>query len=96
MSADTPEASDGFDQHFGLARATGDRGAKQGWSDPGWEPANLHSVGWVDHFAIAILQTSPTASYATMRSTSTLTATLLAGDARCDSPVRPSGGYEAV
>lgn len=92
----TPVAADGFDQHYGLATQSGDRGAKQGWSDPGWEPANLHSVGWVDDSAIAILQTSPTASYATMRSTSTVTATLLAADARCDSPARQTSQLRAV
>lgn len=96
MSAVTPTAADGFDQFFGIARAVGDRGAKQGWSDPGWEPANLHSVGWIGHFAIAILQTSSTASYATMRSTSTVTAQLLAADARCDEPHPPTRGYRAV
>lgn len=96
MSAVTPVAADGFDQHFGLARATGDRGAKQGWSDPGWEPANLHSVGWVEDSAIAILQTSSTADNATMRATSTVTASLLAADARCDDPLRQTSRLRAV
>lgn len=96
MRAVTPVAADGFDQHFGLAAQSGDRGAKQGWSDPGWEPANLHSVGWVGPSAIAILQTSSTADYATMRGTSTVTASLLAADARCDSPLRQTSRHRAV
>jgi len=79
MAATTPTAADGFDQSFGLAALTGDHGSKQGWSDPDWSPANLHSVGWTGRYFVAILQTSPTATYATMRATSTTTAQSLAG-----------------
>src|SRR5664279_2966260 len=58
---------------------TGDHGSKQGWNDPGWSPANLHSVGWTSKYFAAILQTSPTADYRTMRAASTATAALIAG-----------------
>ena len=78
MAATTPTAADGFDQSFGLAALSGDHGSKQGWSDPDWSPANLHSVGWTGRYFVAILQTSPTATYATMRATSTTTAKSLA------------------
>jgi len=74
MASTAATGADGFDQSFGLASLTGDHGSKQGWSDPGWSPANLHSVGWTEHYFVAILQTSPTATYATMRATSTSTA----------------------
>ena len=74
MASTTPTAADGFDQSFGLAALTGDHGSKQGWSDPDWSPANMHSVGWTGRYFVAILQTSPTATYATMRATSTTTA----------------------
>jgi hypothetical protein len=78
MSETARTGGDGFDQFFGFNTLTGDHGSKQGWSDPGWSPANLHSVGWTERYFAAILQTSPTATYATMRSTSTATATLIA------------------
>jgi len=78
MSQTEPFGGDGFDQSFGLNSLTGDHGSKQGWSDPGWTPANLHSVGWTDRYFVAILQTSPTATNATMRATSTETAELIA------------------
>ena len=78
MAATAPTAADGFDQSFGLAALTGGHGSKQGWSDPDWSPANLHSVGWTGRYFVAILQTSPTATYATMRATSTTTAKSLA------------------
>lgn len=78
MAATQPEGTDGFDQDFGLNALTGVHGSKQGWSDPGWTPANLHSVGYTARYFVAILQTSPDASYATMRATSTATAQALA------------------
>ena len=80
MAAAQPTGADGFDQSFGLLALAGDRGAKQGWSDEGWTPANLHSVGWTDHYFIAILQSSATAGNDTMRATSTFTAQLIGGD----------------
>jgi hypothetical protein len=89
MTATTPTGADGFVQSFGFNSLTGDHGSKQGWSDPGWTPANLHSVGWTDRYFAAILQTSPTASYATMRGTSTSTAQMLA------EPAEPSAELAA-
>jgi hypothetical protein len=77
MRATEPVGGDGFDQLFGFNALTGDHGSKQGWSDPGWSPANLHSVGWTDRYFGVILQTSPTATYATMRSTANFTAALV-------------------
>ncbi len=79
MAGTAPIGGDGFDQSFGFNALTGDHGSKQGWSDPGWSPANLHSVGWTDRYVGAVLQTSPTATYAAMRATSTATVTLIAG-----------------
>jgi hypothetical protein len=77
MRATEPVGGDGFDQFFGFNTLKGDHGSKQGWSDPGWSPANLHSVGWTDRYFAAILQTSPTAAYATMRSAANFTAALI-------------------
>jgi hypothetical protein len=79
MAAAEPIGSDGFDQSFGVFDLAGDRGVKQGWSDPGWSPANLHSVGWTERFIIAILQSSDSATNRTMRATSTFTAKLIDG-----------------
>lgn len=88
--ADTePEGTDGFDQDFGLNALTGVHGSKQGWSDPGWTPANLHSVGYTARYFVAILQTSPEATYATMRATATETARSLAA---LDPPVPARAG----
>jgi hypothetical protein len=78
MTATEPTGADGFNQEFGFNALTGDHGSKQGWSDPGWSPANLHSVGWTAGYFAAILQNSPSATYATMRATSTATAQLIA------------------
>lgn len=78
MASTEPTGADGFNQAFGFNVLAGDHGSKQGWSDPGWNPANLHSVGWTDRYFAAILQTSATATYATMRATSTRTAQLIA------------------
>lgn len=77
MAASEPTGSDGFDQAFGLNAMTGDHGSKQGWSDSGWTPYNIHSVGWTGRFFVAILQTSSTASSDTMKATSTFTAQAL-------------------
>ena len=77
MSGTPPTGADGFNQAFGLNTVRGNHGSKQGWSDPGWSPANLHSVGFTDRHVVAVLQTSPTANYATMRSTSTATVGLI-------------------
>ncbi len=59
MAGTVPVGEDGFDQSFGFNALTGDHGSKQGWSDPGWTPANLHSVGWTDRYFGAVLLTSP-------------------------------------
>lgn len=81
MSATAQSGSDGFDQEYGLNALAGEHGSKQGWSDPGWSPANMHSVGWTGRYFAAILQTSATADYATMRASSTHTAKLIAAAA---------------
>ena len=60
MALAEPAGADGFDQSFGVFALPGDRGVKQGWSDAGWSPANLHSVGWTERYFIAILQNSDT------------------------------------
>jgi len=78
MASTQPTGADGFNQAFGFNVLDGEHGSKQGWSDPGWSPANLHSVGWTDRYFAAILQTSPTATYATLRAASTHTAQLIA------------------
>ena len=67
MAASEPTGSDGFDQAFGLNAMTGDHGSKQGWSDSGWSPYNIHSVGWTGRFFVAILQTSYSAGSETMK-----------------------------
>jgi hypothetical protein len=79
MARTARKGADGYDQAFGLNAVSGDHGSKQGWSDPDWTPYNLHSVGWTGTWSVAILQTSPTASSATMRSTSTCLAQSLSG-----------------
>ena len=78
MAATQPTGADGFNQEFGFNALTGDHGSKQGWSDPDWSPANMHSVGWTERYFAAVLQNSPTATYATMRATSTRAARLIA------------------
>lgn len=88
MAAAQPTGADGFDQDFGMFGLVG--GVKQGWSDPDWEPRNVHSVGWTDRYFVAILQTSPTASFDTLRATSTATAQLLVG------PGAPATGTSAA
>ena len=91
MAAAEPTGSDGFDQAFGLNAMTGDHGSKQGWSDSGWSPYNIHSVGWTGRFFVAILQTSASASSATMKQGSTATAQALAdlSDLRYPPPAPP-------
>ena len=78
MASAAPTGSDNFNQAFGFNALTGDHGSKQGWTDPGRSPVNLHSVGWTARYFAAILQNSDTATYATMRETSTHTATMIA------------------
>ena len=77
MAAAEPTGSDGFDQAFGLNAMTGDHGSKQGWSDSGWSPYNIHSVGWTGRYFVAVLQTSYDAGSATMKQSSTATARAL-------------------
>ena len=72
--------ADGFDQHFGMNALTGDHGSKQGWTDVGSEPrVQIHSVGWTDRYFVAILQTSTSSDYDTMRADSTYTARAILG-----------------
>jgi hypothetical protein len=69
---------DGFDQDFGLNALDGDVGSKQGWTDVGSsDTVQIHSVGWVGDWYVAILQTSDSASYDAMRAASTRTAELI-------------------
>lgn len=77
MASAAPDGADGFNQFFGLNAVVGDHGSKQGWSDSGWEPYNLHSVGWTGDYFVAILQTSYSAGTTELRETSTYTAKLL-------------------
>ncbi|MBM9468179.1 hypothetical protein [Nakamurella leprariae] len=92
MSRTEPEGADTFDQRFGLNAVAGDHGSKQGWSDPEWTPYNLHSAGWTGDWWVAVLQTSPTASTATMRSTSTCLAQSLSGGQRRSAAATGSTG----
>ena len=72
--------SDGFDQGFGFNSLSGDHGSKQGWTDLNTSQAiNIHSVGWTDKYFGAILETSDTPQYNTMRADSTATADLIDG-----------------
>ena len=67
--------SDGFDQSFGMNALTGDHGSKQGWTDVGSaDRVQIHSVGWTDRYFVAILQTSTSSDYDTMRADCTRTA----------------------
>ena len=67
--------SDGFDQEFGMNALTGDHGSKQGWTDLGSTGrVQIHSVGWTDEYFVAILQTSGSSDYDTMRADATATA----------------------
>lgn len=70
--------ADGFDQHFGFNSLEGDHGSKQGWTDLNSTQAiNIHSVGWTERYFGAILQTSDSPQYNTMRADSTATADLI-------------------
>jgi hypothetical protein len=89
MAASEPTGSDGFDQAFGLNAVSGDHGSKQGWSDSGWSPYNVHSVGWTGRFFVAILQDSETAGSETMKDTSTFTAQALTELVNTMYPVAP-------
>ena len=71
--------ADGFDQNFGFNSLTGPHGSKQGWTDLDTSAAiNIHSVGWTDRYFGAILETSDSPQYDTMRADSTVTAQLVA------------------
>ena len=73
-----PTGSDGFDQDFGLDAIPGDHGSKEGWTDIGaGPPIQVHSVGWTEHYVVAILQTSETASDDALRAAATATATAI-------------------
>ena len=75
MANVAPVGADGFDQHFGFNALTGDHGSKQGWTDVDTSPAiNIHSVGWTARYFGAILETSDSPQYDTMRADSTATA----------------------
>jgi hypothetical protein len=89
MQRTEPTAADGYDQAFGLNAVVGDRGSKQGWSDPGWEPYNVHSIGWVGRYVTAVLTTSPTASARAMRTAATATADVVADQAATEPVAEP-------
>ena len=82
MAQVAPVGADGFDQHFGfnaLSGAHGSKqgahGSKQGWTDRNTSDAiNIHSVGWTARYFGAILETSDSPQYDTMREDSTATA----------------------
>jgi hypothetical protein len=79
MANVAPVGADGFDQHFGFNALTGDHGSKQGWTDRNTSQAiNIHSVGWTERYFGAILETSNSPQYDTMRADSTATARLIA------------------
>jgi hypothetical protein len=79
MAKVAPLGADGFDQHFGFNALAGTHGSKQGWTDRNTSQAiNIHSVGWTGRYFGAILQTSDTPQYDTMRADSTATAQLIA------------------
>lgn len=96
MAASEPTGSDGFDQAFGLNAMTGDHGSKQGWSDSGFSPYNIHSVGWTGRFFVAVLQTSSTAGSDTMKATSTFTAQALTDLSASMYPPAPAAAPVAV
>jgi hypothetical protein len=79
MADVAPVGADGFDQHFGFNALTGTHGSKQGWTDRNTSQAiNIHSVGWTARYFGAILETSDSPQYDTMRADSTATARLIA------------------
>ncbi len=72
--------NDGFDQAFGFNALDGDHGSKQGWTDRNTSAAiNIHSVGWTHKYFGAILETSGSPKYDTMRADATVTARLIDG-----------------
>ncbi len=80
MAHVAPVGADGFDQRFGFNSLGGDHGSKQGWTDRNTSAAiNVHSVGWTDRYIGAILETSDSPQYDTMRADSTKTADLIDG-----------------
>ncbi len=80
MAGVAPVGADGFNQHFGFNSLDGDHGSKQGWTDLNTSQAiNIHSVGWTDRYFGAILETSDSPQYNTMRADSTITADLIQG-----------------
>lgn len=79
MADVAPVGADGFDQDFGFNALTGPHGSKQGWTDRNTSQAiNIHSVGWTGRYFGAILETSDSPQYDTMRADSTATARLVA------------------
>jgi hypothetical protein len=80
MAEVAPVGADGFNQDFGFNSLDGDHGSKQGWTDLDTSQAiNIHSVGWTDRYFGAILETSDSPQYNTMRADSTITADLIQG-----------------
>jgi len=80
MAGVAPVAADGFEQNFGFNSLVGKHGSKQGWTDSHTSAAiNIHSVGWTDKYFGAILQTSDSPKYDTMRADATATAALIDG-----------------
>lgn len=80
MAEVAPVGADGFDQHFGFNSLDGDHGSKQGWTDLNTsQTINIHSVGWTHRYFGAILETSDSPQYDTMRADSTTTADLIDG-----------------
>lgn len=73
-------AADGFQQNFGFNSLVGEHGSKQGWTDRNTSSSiNIHSVGWTAKYFGAILQTSNSPKYDTMRADATATAALING-----------------
>ena len=87
MAEVAPVGADGFDQHFGFNALTGTHGSKQGWTDRNTSQAiNIHSVGWTGRYFGAILETSDSPQYDTMRTDSTATARRIAALDQQQSP----------
>lgn len=97
MANVAPVGADGFDQHYGFNALTGSHGSKQGWTDRNTSQAiNIHSVGWTARYFGAILETSDTPQYDTMRSDSTSTARLIAALDRQPVAVRALTSSEQI
>lgn len=89
MAQVAPVGADGFDQHFGFNALTGTHGSKQGWTDRNTSEAiNIHSVGWTARYFGAILETSDSPQYDTMRADSTATAQRIAALDQTTNPDR--------